>query len=119
MPYTILLFVTRLTHLSHSEFKEHYETTHVPLLQRYGCKHFPKYHSRRYMQAAIRQGDETGFDYDAITECSFENEAAFMAFAATLSTEEAAKAIKEDENKFVDIRKLKVVVVRHVKESVA
>jgi len=123
MPYNVLIFVTRKSGISHSDFKKHYETSHMPLLQFYGGEHFPKSHRRHYLhfseneQPTVVRGDKAAFGFDAIAEVSFDDEAAFHAFMAVLVKEEASKAIIMDENKFVDREKLTVVFVGDVQET--
>jgi hypothetical protein len=124
MPYNILIFITRKAGISHSDFKKQYETSHMPLLQLYGGKHFPKSHKRNYIhfndndQPTIIQGTPAGFDFDAIAEASFEDEAAFQAFLEALTAdEEASKILRADEEKFSDREKMKIVVVGDVRET--
>jgi hypothetical protein len=75
IPYNILIFMTRKSGISHMEFKNHYENTHMPLLQFYGGPYFPKHHSRHYLQfdkndepVLVLSNNKTGFDYDVIAE---------------------------------------------------
>jgi hypothetical protein len=123
MPYNILIFVTRKSSISHLDFKKHYETIHLPLLQFYGGEHFPKSHRRHYLQFSendqptVVQGDKAAFDFDAIAEVSFDNEAAFHAFLAVLDVEEASKMLRMDEDKFSDREMMKIVVVGDVHET--
>jgi EthD domain len=123
MPYNILIFVTRRSSISHSDFKKHYETIHIPLLQFYGGEHFPKSHRRHYLQFSendqptVVQGDKAAFDFDTIAEVSFDDEAAFQAFLAVLTVEEASKTLRMDEDKFSDREKMKIVVVGDVQET--
>jgi hypothetical protein len=123
MPYNILIFITRKSSISHSDFKKHYETIHMPLLQFYGGEHFPKSHKRHYLQfsendqPAVVQGDKAAFDFDAIAEVGFDDEAAFQAFLAVLAGEEASKTLRMDEDKFSDREKMKIVVVGDVQET--
>jgi len=126
MPYNILIFITRKSTISHSEFKKHYETSHMPLLQFYGGEHFPKSHRRHYLQfgdsdndqPTVIKGDKAIFDFDVIAEVTFDNEAAFQAFLAVLAKEEASKALTIDEDKFVNREKMRIVVVGDVQETI-
>jgi hypothetical protein len=114
MPYNILIFVTRKSGISHVEFKKHYETTYMPLLQFYGGEHFPNSHKRHYLQfnendePTVVQGNKAAFDFDAIAEVSF---------LAVLKVEEASKTLRMDEEKFSDREKMKIVVVGDVQET--
>lgn len=130
MAYTVLIFVYRKHDISPAAFKDHLENTHVPLLESIGGDHFPKVYVRRYIQrsehatfsahagttnvtypATVLRGTQTDFEYDAISEMRFEDEQAFQAFFALVSSEEAAKRIAEDEEMFIDRERLRGVVV--------
>ena len=123
MPYNILIFITRKSSISHLDFKKHYETIHMPLLQLYGGEHFPKSHKRHYLhfsennQPTVLRGSKAAFDFDAIAEVSFDDKAAFQAFMATLTVEEVSKALTMDEDKFSDREKMKIVVVGDIQET--
>ncbi|KAL9118694.1 MAG: hypothetical protein Q9187_004757 [Circinaria calcarea] len=134
MPYIILIFAYRKPGLSLAAFKSHYEHSHVPLVQSIAGPHFPKTHTRRYLQrfegnttasppstesgainanspATVLVGTQAEFEYDAIAELTFDNEAAFQAFFALVSQGEAAERIARDEEMFSDRPKMRIVVV--------
>jgi EthD domain len=127
MPYTILLLAYRKPGVSPTEFKSHYESSHVPILQSIAGSLFPTSHTRRYIHrvqgsadggadntshpATVLIGEQADFEYDAIVELVFDNEAAFHAFSARISESEAAERIARDENLFLDRAKMKAVVV--------
>ena len=123
MPYNILVFTPRKPDISHADFKQHFETIHMPMLQRYGGEHFPKHHKRHYLQFSesnqltVLRGHKSVCNFDAISEISFDDEAAFHAFMAALKVEEASKTLREDEKKFCDSERLTVVVVGDVRET--
>ena len=133
MPYIILVFAYRKPGLSPADFKAHYENCHVPLLQSLAGDTFPNSHVRRYIQrsenkstsapeahsgnnvntpAAVLVGTQADFEYDAFAELTFDDEAAFQAFFARVGQGKAAEKIAEDEEKFLDRGKMRVVVVR-------
>jgi hypothetical protein len=120
MPYNIFVFIPRKAGISHEDFKQHLETIHMPLLQFYGGERFPKHHKRHYLQfdkidqPTIIRGTAAGFD--AISEASFADEAAFHAFLGALKVEDASKVIRADEEKFCNVEKLSVIVVGDVRE---
>jgi len=126
MPYTILIFITRKSNISHSDFKKHYETSHIPLLQFYGGENFPKSHKRHYLQFSdsdngqptVLHGDKAAFDFDVIAEVRFDDEAAYKAFLGALAGEEVTKTLKIDEDKFINREKMRIVVVGDVHETV-
>lgn len=127
MPYRILIFAYRKRGTSPSQFKTHYETRHVPLLKAITGPLFPKSHVRRYVQrasggrdsppnngnypATVLIGSQSDFDYDAIAELTFKDEAAFQAFFAKVNEPEAAAKIAKDEEQFLDRARMRVVVL--------
>jgi EthD domain len=127
MPYTILLVAYRKPGVSPAEFKSHYESSHVPMLQSIAGSLFPNSHTRRYIHrvqgsadggadninhpATVLIGEQADFQHDAIAELVFDDEAAFHAFSARISESEVAERIARDEDLFLDRAKMKVVVV--------
>lgn len=127
MPYIVLIFAHRKPGLSPAEFKSHYESSHVPLVQSLAGPLFPRSHTRRYIQrvqgstegstdnashpAVVLVGTPADFEYDAFAELVFDDETAFQAFFACVSQVEAAGRIAEDEEKFLDRAKMRVVLV--------
>jgi hypothetical protein len=124
MPYNILIFVSSKPSLSPSEFKDHYEG-HVRLLKFYAGASFPKLHRRYYLQSSadnlpvVLRGNKAFFDFDAVAEVDFDDEAAYRAFIESLSTEEATDKIAADEDRFSVREKLRVVVVGDIQETKA
>jgi hypothetical protein len=122
MPYNILIFVGRKPGLSPSEFKDYYEG-HVRLLQFLAGGLFPKLHKRYYLQfgadtqPTVLRGDKASFDFDAIAEVSFDDEAAYHAFIDVLGSKEPTEKLTEDEDKFSDREKLKIVVIGDIQET--
>ena len=132
MPFSILIFAYRKPGLSPAEFKSLYETSHIPLVQSVAGSHFPKAHVRRYIQrsqeksapastddveehseypATVLIGAPSDFEYDAIAELTFDDEAAFQAFFGTVSQQDAAEQIAKNEETFLDRPKMRVVVL--------
>ena len=110
MPFKVLLFITSKPSISHSDFKTHYETQHLPLLQSFAGELFPKSHKRHYRQfgednlpKALRGRDlASGFDFDVVAEMAFDDAAAFEAFIEVFQREEVRKVVEEDELLFVE-----------------
>ena len=120
MPYTLLLFTTRLPGTTPAAFRTHYESTHIPLLKSLAGAHFPRSHTRHYISrsdsaphdAAVLIGTQADFDYDCFAKLVFDGEAGFQAFnGATIGNESAMAKIKEDEAKFLDVARTRAVVV--------
>ncbi|KAI4157543.1 MAG: hypothetical protein LQ342_008196 [Letrouitia transgressa] len=117
MPYTILLFLYRKPGSSFAAFKDHYENTHMPLLQSIGGRFFPKTHTRHYLprsdgqSADIMKGAAEDFDYDAMAELVFEGEAEWKAFLGVLTEKENKERVERDEEVFQDRGRLRAVMV--------
>ncbi|KKA19511.1 Uncharacterized protein T310_6518 [Rasamsonia emersonii CBS 393.64] len=136
MTYRILAFLYRKPSISPDEFKQHYEANHIPLLKRLTGPDFPLTHTRRYIArksvdqpvegasernaktpATVFVGSQADFDYDAVVELTFADEAAFQAFHAKLTSPEVAKELGEDEERFINRAKLRVVALGDVVET--
>lgn len=85
-------------------------------------RHFPLQHIRKYIQrdpttagaeakAAVIVGSQADFDFDVVAEMVFEHEDAFKKFAEILLREENAKIVDEDERKFFDRERVRMVVL--------
>jgi len=93
MPVSALLFITRNPTLTHSQFKTHYETVHVPLIKALAGDDWPLSHKRTYIArpapgddnshlAAVLLGTQEDFSYDCITQVIFADEAGLKTFFA-------------------------------------
>jgi hypothetical protein len=122
MPYNILIFSTRKPELSSAEFKDRYEG-HIRLLKFYAGDLFPKRHRRYYLHSgvddhpAVLRGNKAFFNFDAVAEVGFDDEAAHHAFIESLSTEEASAKVFADELGFSDPEKLALVVIGSIQET--
>lgn len=118
MSYSIVAFLWRKPGLTPNEFRQHYETNHIPLLLDLLGSTFPTSHTRFYIPRqsstansadtsnanyvpTIFIGDTKDFDYDAYASLVFEDEAAFHAFYARLTDPDVAKTVAEDEERFL------------------
>lgn len=126
MPFQVLLFAHRKAGITPSEFRDHLEGPHITLLKELFGPLFPLSHVRRYLQrdssdepypATVLVGTQEDFEYDVISELTFEDESAFRAFFGKYQSEEIAAAIQEDETQFLDSARMKAVVVGHVEET--
>ncbi|KAI0206652.1 EthD domain-containing protein [Astrocystis sublimbata] len=126
MPYTILILAYRKPGTTPSQFKAYYEGRHVPLVRSLTGATFPLSHTRRYLQrsdgvqaesdstrspATVLVGTQADFDYDAVTELTFEDEAAFRRFMGVTQKPEIAAQIAADEEHFLDRTRVPIVVL--------
>ena len=124
--------------MSSAEFQTHYDTKHVPMLQRLTGSAFPTSHVRRYIEreifettpegatqrnsrtpAVVIWGKQSDFDYDVLAEMTFADQAAFGAFGAALNAPENAKELAAMEESFLDTTQNCAVVVGNVSETTA
>lgn len=119
MPYSVLIFAYRKPALSPAQFRAHYESSHLPLVESLAGPLFPRTHTRHYLQradhgpdyaATVLVGTQADFAYDALAELVFDDEAAFQAFFARVSEPAVAAKIAADEELFLDRAKMRVVV---------
>ncbi|APA10142.1 predicted protein [Sclerotinia sclerotiorum 1980 UF-70] len=119
-PLTLSAFHWRKKGLTPEEFKNHYETVHIPILQEITGDKFPKTHTRHYVvrtsdgatsddksnskyKASVYAGTNAqDFDYDVYSELVFENEAKFKAFESIMFDPVLGPKINEDSVKFID-----------------
>ncbi|KAF2122410.1 EthD domain-containing protein [Lophiotrema nucula] len=133
MVYPLVLFVARKLKVSPAEFREHWENKHVPLSKSIASRTFPLSHTRRYIgrggdgitaKAGVSTGIGTTSDtpavlvgrpeeieWDGYAELTFRDELHFQQFFAKVNESEAAARIQEDEARFSDSTKFKVVIV--------
>ncbi|EMR61269.1 hypothetical protein UCREL1_11808 [Eutypa lata UCREL1] len=122
MTFNVLIFASRLPGVTPAEFKTYYDTKHMPMIRTMTGRHFPLQHIRKYIQrdpttagaeakAAVIVGSQADFDFDVVAEMVFEHEDAFKKFAEILLREENAKIVDEDERKFFDRERVRMVVL--------
>ncbi|KAL4817020.1 hypothetical protein BDW67DRAFT_184096 [Aspergillus spinulosporus] len=111
--FTVLILVTRRGDLTPSEFRNHWETEHIPLLQRLGGTAFPVSHTRHYLQQPVTPlaGDSADLTFDAFAVVQFASQAAFEEFLPVMSSPE----VMADEDRFTDRGRMKAVVLGDVR----
>ncbi|KAF7596538.1 hypothetical protein BBP40_001412 [Aspergillus hancockii] len=129
MVFKALMFISRKSGITPTEFRTHYETVHVPLIKGLAGPDFPLSHRRLYLArppaadddrafpAAVLLGSQEDFSYDAIVELTFKDEAAFQLFYARRQEPGKKELVDADEEKFLDATKFKAVVLGEVTET--
>jgi hypothetical protein len=102
--YKVLLFLKRRPGMSVSEFRDHYETTHVTLVEKYS-RGLQRY-VRRYLEPV---GEELPFD--VITELWLTDRATAEAIAAHTAANDPPTEVLEDEHLLFDRSKMRVATV--------
>lgn len=98
MPNRLIILAVRKEGMSFENFREHYETVHIPLMQKLGGKLFPISHHRRY---ALQTGPATPFD--CVAELLYRDASHMQAHAALLKTEWNAQIVADDCGKFLNL----------------
>ncbi len=89
MPYSVIMYVYRKKGTSPEHFKEYYEGTHVPCIQRLSGNLFPASHVRHYigyMPHAVTSGSNTTAASAASTNGDQRVETAFDLLGGSAST---------------------------------
>ena len=124
MTYRVLILAYRKPGTTPTQFKQHYENTHIPLVKSIAGLSFPLTHARHYLQctesptsdpeaasnpATVLVGTQEDFAYDSYAELTWEDVETFQKFFAAVSEPEVAKRIAEDEERFLDRGKMRIV----------
>jgi hypothetical protein len=127
MVYSTLLFITRLPSLTPDEFREYYETKHLPLIRSQAPEEWTDVSTTirfvSYSAQTAEGGKETtyapnmvvgeaGFcDFDAVVEYSFPDKQYFEKFFGAMYAEEIRRVREADEEKFIDRSKARLVLL--------
>jgi hypothetical protein len=114
----IMWLLRRRPDITHAQFREHYETSHAVLGERY-LGHLLRSYRRNYVDPAAPQRDpgsalarvlaDKAWDYDCVTEWELDDVAAFDKVVAILSDPEIGKLFYEDEEHFLDRSSVRLV----------
>jgi hypothetical protein len=128
MGYTVFMLVTRKPGMSLEAFVDHYENKHVPLVLEVLGDVAPVRHTRYYLKRnpagaegndvpppLLFFGDATTVDYDCITTVELRDEAHFQAFNEKFANSPRRKEIDEDQDRFADGSKFRVLAVESPK----
>lgn len=115
----IIYFLKRKKGLTHEQFREHYEKSHVVLAKKY-IGHLLKDYIRNYPSFAllnpsnIPEGTEPvpyDIGYDCITEMHVENQAAIDEMTRIFNDPEVNPVLVEDELKFLERDQIVMIIV--------
>jgi hypothetical protein len=103
--------------ISFAQFREHYETSHAVLGEKY-LGHLMLAYRRHYVQPAQAAASPVlqkvlaakAWDYDCIAEWELADEAAFEQVVATLSDPEIGRLFHEDEEHFLDRSSVRLIL---------
>jgi len=113
----ILWLLRRKPGISHAAFRDHYETSHAVLGEKY-LGHLLLGYRRHYVQPADAAASPImqrvlaakAWDYDCVAEWELVDEAAFEQVFATLSDPEIGAIFHADEEHFLDRSSVRLVL---------
>ena len=106
----VVFCLRRLPHLSLEDFQRYWREQHGPLVR----QHAEALRMRRYVQChtldvpatnALRQSRGTGEPYDGAAEVWWESLEDLAAALNTLEGRQADQALREDESRFIDLKR--------------
>ena len=115
--YKVLHLIKRQPHLTHEQFREHFERSHAPMAQKF-CGHLFKEYRRNYVNIVFggddsrKAGNSYGpmeWQWDLLSEWIVESEEALQEIFAIMESPEYKHFFEEDEDRFID-RKMNVMM---------
>jgi hypothetical protein len=112
LPYfTALVFGTMLPSLNLTQYADHYDNVHIPLVKSLTGRNFPAVHTRHYFGGnAAYVNASYPVDWDSMAVMSFRDEAHALTFMGIISMPEAAARIEEDEHLFMAHKPRTVII---------
>lgn len=108
--YKVIWLMKRQAHLTHEQFREHFERSHAPMAQKFAGHLFAEYR-RNYPMQVWSGGDprvpDSGYgprewNWDLISEWMTHDEASFHEILRIMSVPEIEKEFWDDEDRFID-----------------
>lgn len=108
--YKVLHFIKRKPHLTHAQFRDHFERSHAPMALKF-CGHLFSEYRRNYVDIAHTGGDSrqagSGYgprewDWDLISEWILPDEAALHEIYRIMQQPGIDQLFLADEDRFID-----------------
>ena len=108
--FKVLHFIKRKPHMSHDQFKEHFERSHAAMALKF-CGHLFSEYRRNYVNVVWTGGDsrqegsgynQREWDWDLISEWILPNEDALQEIYRIMQEPEKDKLFRDDEDRFID-----------------
>ncbi len=121
--YKVLHFIKRKPHMTHEQFKDHFERSHAAMALKF-CGHLFSEYRRNYVNVAFTGGDsrvaDSGYgarewDWDLISEWILPDEAALHEIYRIMQEPGIDELFWADEDRFID-RRTTVTVACDVKD---
>jgi hypothetical protein len=112
--YKVIHLVKRQAHLTHEQFRTHFERSHAPMALKY-CGHLFTDYRRNYVDTVLGGGDPrvegSGFgpmpwQWDLLSEWIMPDEAAFREVTRIMETDPIKRYFLEDEERFIDRKEI-------------
>ncbi len=107
--YKVVHLVKRQSHLTHEQFREHFERSHAAMAMKF-CGHLFLEYRRNYVNKVLGGGDprvagsgfgEIEWDWDLLSEWILPNEEAFLEIQRMMEAPELKHYFQEDEDRFI------------------
>lgn len=108
--YKVMHLIKRKPHLTHEQFRDHFEKSHAPMALKY-CGHLFAGYRRNYINMVLGGGDPrqegsgfglTEWNWDLISEWILPDEASFQKICDLMETPQYKRLFEEDEDRFID-----------------
>jgi hypothetical protein len=110
-PFNVLVFGTMAPHLTLSQYKNHYDNIHIPLVRNLTSENFPPLHTRYYIGATPAfVNASASVDWDSMAVMSFRDQAQAVRFMEILGREEVKEVVRRDEEEFMGAEPRTVIV---------
>jgi hypothetical protein len=112
--YKVMHLVKRKPHLTHEQFREHFERSHAPMALKF-CGHLFSGYRRNYINQVLGGGDPrtegSGFgpmewNWDLISEWILPDAESFDKICALMETPELKHLFEEDEDRFIERKQI-------------
>jgi hypothetical protein len=114
----MIALLTRRAGISTSQFIDHYENRHVPLIMKHLGKYFSSYqrsylnyaHPLSYVGGLGSDAPVAAAGFDVLTEISFQSSLELEAMFQALASAAVASEIADDEARFLDRAKNQIII---------
>lgn len=112
-----ILFISRKDGMSPDEFKEYYESKHIPLVESLVPMNLVTSYTRNFVDVPKTYPRDTKVDFDVITEMSWASEEDYKAYIKVMFSKEVMEKLNVDEAKFQAPGSIRTFVVTEQKSK--
>jgi hypothetical protein len=108
--YKVMFLIKRKRHMTHDQFREHFERSHAPMAQKF-CGHLFSEYRRNYMNVVWTGGDSRipgsnygprEWEWDLLSEWILPNEENLQEIYRIMESPGIKQLFQEDEDRFID-----------------